>query len=315
MAISNHVIIWICVSILVFIFLGVYLAVKKFLISKILADKESTLNTSLDAFRESYKYDTIVKGENKLTERYSVASISQRYEEMCILDPERYVDDPSLPKVIQDYSDLLKGKILDPDANNAPSEILEDIHNADYRVYLKAQIRSLRKAGKDVTWFQEELKRFSQCEKEVLFEADFILQLESLGATEHLLGSLVTENRMEKYTPEDWKELIDKVKVYDNDYPTDSITYFLDTIEDKSILIDDAKMEAFHKLLELGIDEVLAAAYIKNNISSEDLGNVAEIMESYSMTCDEALKKLLRDKSKVLKKATLKDTYARQIHS
>ena len=306
---SNTIIIWVCVAILVFIFIAIYKVVKTFVINPIMRDKDATLYTPLNAFRESNKYDTIIKDASK----NAPASISQLYEEMCINNPCAYEDDPNLSKVISDYKNLLKGKILDPEAKHAPSEYLEGISNNDYAIYLKSQIRVLGKVGKDVIWFKEELKRFAKCEKEELYEADFMINFSTMGAPESILSSLVSENRMETFSPDDWKELVAKVKEYAKLYSSVDISYFLELINDKAILLDEAKMEAFHQLRELNIDEELAAAYIRRDLSSDDFAEVSDIMERYAMTCEEALEKVLSSKKSASKKEALKRSYKDQV--
>ena len=66
---SNTVIIWVCVAILVFIFIAIYKIVKTFVINPIMRDKDATLSTPLNVFRESNKYDTIVKDASKALNR------------------------------------------------------------------------------------------------------------------------------------------------------------------------------------------------------------------------------------------------------
>ena len=308
---SIYVFIWICSAVLVFTFLAIYLQVKKHIVTPILKDKDATLNTPLSAFRESNTYDSIVKGASDL----DIFSISDLFEEMCILNPTSYENDPRIQKVLKDYKDLLKGRIEDPDGTHIPSEILLGIRNSDYGVYLKSQIRALKRSGKDITWFRDELKRFCQNDKEEMFEADFYIMLEKMGASVNHIGALVNDDRMENYSPEDWKILVDKVIVYSEKYSDSDIVYFLDLINDKETLLNDDKMEAFSKLVELGIEEELAAAYIKEEISSDDLEQVSENIARYSMTCEEALEKVLSDKSKSLKTISLQEMYRKKILS
>jgi hypothetical protein len=268
-------------------------------------DKDATLGTPLTAFRESDKYDTLINGAS----RNVVVSISQLFEKMCIIDPCAYENDSNITTVIKNYKDLLKGRILDPEAKHAPSEYLEGISNNDYAIYLKAQVRALSKVGKDVSWFKDELKRFAMCEKEELFAADFMISLMDMGAPENLLSSLVNDNRMENFSPEDWKELVAKINEYAKQYPSIDISYFLELVGDKAILLDGDKMESFHQLRDLGIDNELAVAYIRKDMSSEDLAEVSDMVNRYGMNCEEALEKLVTSKKSNLKKETLKRSY------
>jgi hypothetical protein len=306
---ANQLFICICVSIVVFTFIAIYLLIKRYLVSQILKDKESTLNSSLSAFRESHKYDSIIKDANK----GATISIAQLFEDMCFNNVCKYENDPRLPKVIQDYKDLLKGKILDPDAKNVPSEIIDGILNSDYRVYLKAQIRELDKAGKDVVWFKKELKRFSACERGDIFEANFLMHLETMGAPNELLGSMVNESRMESYSPDDWQNLVGKVKEYAKKYEMDVISDFLYNVLDKSTLLDEDKLDAYCQLINLGIDEEAASRYLSGDLSSEDLARVAEMMDQFNMTCEETLENLLSTKKSELKEKSLKESYKRRL--
>ena len=275
-----------------------------------LQNKDATLGTPLSAFREANASDILVGATHDISR-----SISQAYEEMCVLRPQTYYLDPTLDKVVRDYKDLLVGKIFDPEAKHIPSETLEGRLNPDYQRYLRAQIRVLQKVGKDVTWFKQELKRFRQVDKEELFEADFIITLESMGAPEYLASAMLVGGRMEAYTPEDWQMLIGQLKKYEESYHPAEIIAFLESVSDKDVLLDETKMDAFSKVRDLGIEDKLAAAYIENGVSEEDLEALVELMESSGLTSDAALKQLLGSKRAELTKEVLREKYRREVAS
>lgn len=306
---SQFVFIWLCSAAFVILFYAIYRLVKKHIATPVLRDRDATLNTNLSAFRESYACDGIVTGANKSHN----LSISELFEEMCINNPTPYENDPNIPKVLQDYKDLLQGRIEDPDGKHIPSEFLLGIRNSDYGVYLKSQIKVLRKSGKDVSWFKKEFKRFNQNDKEELFESDFFVELQKMGVSDNLIGAAVTDSRMENYNPDDWKQLAEKLKEYDEVYSDRAIVLFLEAIEDKETLLNEDKMEAFSNLLDLDLDEKLAAAYIEGDLSSEDLEEVADIMDKYSMSCEEALERFLNSKAATLKTLSLQDKYRRKV--
>lgn len=306
---SQYMFIFLCTTVFVIFFYALYRQVKKHIGDPVLKDRDSDLNTNLSAFRESYACDGIVTGANKSHK----LSISELFEEMCINNPTVYEDDPNIPKVLKDYKDVLHGRIEDPEGKHIPSEFLQGIRNSDYGVYLKSQIRVLKKAGKDVEWFKAEYKRFNQNDKEELFEADFYIKLMEMGAPENLVAGMVTDSRMESYSPDDWEQLVDKIKEYNEVYSDRSIALFLEAVEDKETLLNDDKMEAFDKLLELGFDEKLAAGYIDGDLASEDLEEISDLMEKYSMDCEEALEHYLKGRSSTLKTLSLQDKYRRQV--
>lgn len=308
---SFNVFVWVCLAVIVLIFLAVYIQVKKHIVIPILKDKDSTLSTNLSAFRESNAYDEIVKSAKKTGE----VSISYLFEEMCIFNPEHYENDTHIIKVLKDYKDLLHGKIEDPEGKHTPSEFISGIRNSDYGIYLKSQIRVLNKKGVDVSWFKGELKKFNQNDKEELFEADFYAMLEKMGAPFEILGAIVNEDRMEKYSPEDWKNIVNKLKEYDKVYSDADLVFFLEFVSNKETLLNENKMEAFCKLRELGFDDKLAAAYIEEDISSEDLEEVSDLMTRYSMSCNEALEHYLSKKVASLKSLSLQDKYRKQVFS
>jgi len=308
---SFQIMVLVVVTIFVFAFIIISKIVQKLLVGPLFKDKAVTLETPLENFKESHKYDGIIKGANLTADM----SISQLYEEMCILNPCDYENDPRIPQVVQDYKNLLKGKILDPEAKNAPSDILEEITNGDYLIYLKAQTKALQKAGKDVVWFKQELKRFSKCEKEVLFEIDFSRNLQKMGAPDNLIDSMISAKRMETYTPDDWQALIDKVKMYVLTTEYLDLVYFLELVSNKEDLLDESKLEAFVKLRELGVDENLAVAYLEKNLSAEDLDEIGSYMSRYDMDCEEALGRFLSEKRQTLKKESLRDKYLREVLS
>ena len=307
---NTYLFIFVCVTAIALIWLGMSRLVKMFVVGPALKDKDATLNTPLSAFREASAYDNLVGATSNVP-----ASISQAYEEMCIFRPETYYLDPTLDKVIQDYKALLQGKILDPEGKHIPSETIEGNLNPDYRRYLKSQIRVLGKAGKDVTWFKKELKRFNDVDKEELFEGGFLLTLEEMGAPEYLLDAMIKNGRMESYKPEDWKALIAQLKVYVKTYHPAAIIYFLEEINDKEILLDEAKMDAFVKLRDLDISNELAAAYVRSDVSEEDLEAITGIMNEEYVSSEEALKLLLERKKAALTADILRETYRQKVAS
>jgi len=308
---GTYVFIWILCAIVVFICLGIYKLSQRFIVGPLLKDADPTLNTALPAFREAHTYDSLIDKDI----RGVANSISKVYEEMCILHPLEHEGDPRVEDVVARYKDLLKGKILDPDGKHIPTETLDGRLNPDYKRYLRSQVRAMTRAGMDPAWFKEELKRFSKIDKFEDIGADFYIALEKMGAPEYFTTALCAQGRMEKYIPEEWKELIAQVKKYEASYHPADVIYFLESVSDKDDLLDEAKMDAFTKLRELGIDDKLAAAYIHYDISEEDLEDIVTVMEDESVSCEEALKSVLERKKAELKTDLLKETYRQKVAS
>ena len=308
---GNHILIWIGVAIIVLFGVIIWKLSQKFIVGPALKDKDATLGTPLSAFREASASDILVGAAARGTPE----SISKAYEEMCVLRPETYYLDPRIDAVIKQYKDLLVGKILDFEAKHIPSEILQGRLNPDYQRYLRTQVRVLQKAGKDVAWFKKELSRVNKIDKEELYEADFIIALEKMGAPEYFVTSMLAGGRMEAYAPEDWKVLIEQLKKYEETYHPAEIIAFLEHVTDKEILLDETKMDAYSKLRTLGIEERLAAAYLESDVSEEDLESILDIMIWEDMSSEEALRYILEQKKAELTKDVLRETYRRKVAS
>jgi hypothetical protein len=224
-----------------------------------------------------------VAEKNAILERI-FESYGKAYEYTCILHPKEF--EGKVTEILANYKSLLNGKILDPDMKHAPSEKLydkdlkEDVPNEDYLTYLEAQVKTLKKADRPISeHMTSELKKTRKLFKETRLLLDFRMELLEQGLSAQYLEPAVTPERIQKYKPSDWKELIDAIVFYESIFEWTSIAKFLETITDKKSLLDVDKMRTFHILYSMeDIDPYLIKCYIEEG-HNEDIVDIVQELE------------------------------------
>jgi hypothetical protein len=285
---------WIILMFVIAFFLYVAVTIIKFVYTDLI---KNPINAVIDKCNKKQQYHEVL------------SSIGKSYETMCVLHPEEYEGDPHITKILEDYRKLLRGEILDEPMENAPSEILEDILNKDYLTYLKNQTKALKKAGKPSERMEQEYKRVKRAHKENDLLTDFRLALLDQDLPVQYLISATSHGRIQTYRKEDWEDLVKAVTDYDATYGYPCVALFLEKVEDKESLLDESKMEAFAKLIGLGVDSFMAASFVQDKMTEEDLQKVVEIMEARELSGNAALSLVLQEKKKELKKETLREQY------
>ena len=246
------------------------------------------------------------------------SSIGKAYEEVCLNNPLKYENNKRVPRILCDYKRLLRGEILDECVKHAPSERITvicegdevEIFNDDYMTYVKNQAKAFKKAGNTEPWFENELKRISKEQKEDKLLRNFRGSLMELGLPAQYIFSAVTNNRVLKYKPEDWKKLIEAIKFYAQNNDDAYIFSYLDNVDDKDTLIDQTKFDAFVELVDVDIKPKLAGAFIQDKIKESDLKDVLTIIHNSDVSIDTALTYLVERKKVSSKEKTLREKYA-----
>jgi hypothetical protein len=267
-------------------------------LSKAIAPKTPTLSTSLDMFKESGSIDTRVAQHGLKV----VENISLRYERMCIIDPVKYANDPSLPEVIEQYGKLLRGEIKDPEGRHMPSEMINGARNYDYERYVKAQ----KKGSKGLV---RECRRLKMVNAEEDLRTDFILKLTEMGLPVEVLNSALSDEKLNKFSTEDWKILVTKVKEYLSEYRAEAVAEFLENFHDIKILTDEEAMESFTLFRTHDAPMPVVVEIVRGRITVDQGVRIVNlvVVEEYSWA--EALDEVLKEDHKAARAEELRDKY------
>jgi hypothetical protein len=291
---------WILAIVLVTIGYVIYSIVMRIL-SKRIALKSPTSDTPLYEFKESHATDSrLAAGALKVIE-----NISERFERMCILDPLTYQGDPSLPTVIEQYKKLLSGKIKDPEGRHMPSEYLNGHRNPDYETYIAAQKRVLGRAGCRETL---RLKRVNQEED---LRTDFTVKLVEMKFPIEVLDAVLSDEKMNAYSADDWKKLTKAVKGYleDDEYSAEVVSEFLNQFNEIKILCDSDKMEAFSVFYKFSAPMNIVTEIIRDRISLEQGVRITQLVVDQRYPWDEAMEEVLEEDMDKATEADLKKKY------
>ena len=253
-------------------------------------------------------YSSFLKGY----ESDSSKNISHLFEEMCIKNPLEYKDDPRLDAVIKDYSDLIKGRHLDPEGLHAPSLTIDGKDNPDYYRYLRNQKRALAKKGHDIEWITEEMARVTSKKNAENITTEFGEELVKRGMPEEALPFVLTYNRIETHSPEDWDALIKTVnEAVENNCPGKyMVEYFADVEDPMSyegyILVD------YSTLRDSGVPKSIALSVANLSITKSQATRAA-IYVDRGYSDKEAIIKVLKEDRAETESADLVNDYRSRI--
>lgn len=281
-------VLWLCCLAFVLTCLGLYKIVSSFT-NLLFKEKKPKITDPLNTYKESHALDQMIQG-NPLE---IIDSISQRYETV-IASPLDYTEEER-EETAKEYRELLIGEIKDPEAYHAPNERREGYLNTDYIRYLKNQSKAL---GPDC-WHKKELERIQQIEQEEQIGIDFRYELMKMGAVSALVHAMTSEERMETYTTNDWRDLITATNKYAARFRLDRIIHYLKEVQNKEALLDKKKMELFDLLLEKEVPEKIAGVFVTTELEEEELTQTLELLDQ-KCTIEEALGLVLTNKMKEL---------------
>jgi hypothetical protein len=255
--------------------------------------KETDINTDLTAFRESHAVTKVINnGHLKIQE-----SIVQRYERMCILEPSTYKNDPSIPELIKQYQNIISGKTLDPEGRNIPSEELLGRNNPDYRKYLRNQAAAMKNNSlKDSSYsLSKERKRVNRIEKEEEARTMFHAYLLEQGIPIRVVSYGLTDGKLNTYDENDWKKFVKRIKEYLEISSITVVCNFVETFDDKDIVLNSDKFESFSVFYEYNVPVEILTEIIKDRISPEQAVRIASIREELNIDWDEAMTQILSE--------------------
>jgi len=262
-----------------------------------------TLQTDLKVFKESQSVDNKIKKDGSRVKKNE----TMLFEEKCVRNP---VESEDVNEIIEVYSKYLKGEILDPEAEHAPSEFLGEERNPDYELYLLNQKGALEEDGYETPWITSELKRLKECVEYGAIKVGFI---ETLVGTYRfpveLVPYAVTDDRMESFSEGQWRKLSQAARNYLSEFEEEAVGSFLLSIDDYDKLVDYASMERYASWHDHGVPMTVSKENIMGNISDEVLIDIVRLVDEESYDWKEALEKVLQDNVTLLREEELKRKY------
>lgn len=279
------------VVILVLVVAGLSYVIAHFM-RKSLALKEGDMNTDLEEFRESHA----VSRRISISRLPNTSNVSELYERMCVKDPLKYRDHPSLPMVINEYKAVVSGKKLDPSGSHIPSEYINGSLNPDYARYISNQIlvhEHLNVSG-NLRYLKSERDRIERRGDEAAVKLGFIEYLRGAGLPDVFLGtSVVSVGKLNTYSEGDWKLFSKTVKVYLRTYAEEEVHSFVSMFDDISIITDADKMQVFSIYSKNGVPEGVVRPVIVGEISDDQAYRITELVQKHGRSWEGAMKFIL----------------------
>lgn len=292
--------------IIVLIIYFIYVAIHKKVV-KAMALKPTDLDTDLREFRESHAVSEVINGgQLNLTE-----SVVQKYERMCVVEPFKHRGDPSIPGLIEDYKDIISGKILDQDGSNVPSEFILGRKNPDYQEYLTNQARALKRNSKVETSnaLRAEKKRVLHRDAEDRARIMFFAQLVEQGVPLLLVSAALTDEKLNTYTEEDWRTFCRVVKGYLEMSDRAVVTDFVSTFDEKDVVLDVSKFESFAIFHQFQIPKDIMVELVRDRISPDQAIRIVRLHDIHEYDWREAMQEILEEDIKKSSEEDLRKQY------
>lgn len=268
--------------------------------------KEVSLDTDLKEFRESHAVSQVISG-GKLDLRESIV---QKYERMCIVDPVKFKNDPSIPGIIAQYNDIISGKVIDVKGENVPSEFLIGKKNPDYQKYLTCQAKALKMVKpREAIALKVENNRVHRRDAEDTTRTMFIAHLVEQGLPLVLVVGAVTDAKLNTYSEDDWRAFCRIVKDYLQMADREVVMSFVETFDDKKIILDANKFESFMVFYEFDIPQEILVELIRDRITPEQAIRMVSLHQDHQYDWDEAMQEVLEDDLKRASEVDLRKQY------
>ena len=265
---------------------------------KLTAPKPVKQDTPLQELKGSHAVDMILKGPD-------TGNVAALYEKMCVLEPVLYKDVPRLPSVIAKYRKIINGEVTDRSRKHVPSDILEGSVNPDYLTYLTNQARALG----NPKWINEELHRVERMQETQDLRAEYGKVLQELGMPEVLISSVLTAERLESYTADDWRKLASFCKDQSQEYTPETLIAFLGTFLEKEIALDAKALEIYAVLTENGVPEKVTKDIVRGKVSIEQAQRILALVNEEGFEWDEAVDQVIEEETAVLEHTVLRERY------
>lgn len=275
-------------------------------VKKVTALKDVSLDTDLKEFRESHAVSQVISG-GKLDVKESIV---QKYERMCVIDPVKYKKDPSIPTLIAQYNAIISGQVLDVKGENVPSEYLIGKKNPDYQRYMVNQAKALKGVKpSEAKALKRETIRVQRRNEEDTTRILFIAHLVEQGLPLTLVVGAVTDAKLNTYTEDDWKAFCRLVKDYLQMADRSVVMKFVETFDEKEIILDANKFESFMVFYEFDIPTEILIEIIKDRITPDQAVRMASLHQDEDYDWDEAMQEVLEEDVKKANEVSLREMY------
>lgn len=293
----TRIIILIIISIIIY---AIYRAIKG-VISRTFELKRIDDKATIEDLPESHSFSNIVTAGSAGTEN----NISRLYEELCVLHPLKNKNDPRIPGIVKKYQDIINGKIDDPEGINTPSMYLLNRLNPDYETYIKNQAR----LGYSSSNLKEEVSRIKNKRAERDVRNMFFARLVSEGIPISVVCSAVTDAKIDSFGADDWKKFIKAVKIYIQAADEYVVSDFVETFDDKEIILDHKKFEKYVVFKNNKVPNETIIEIIKERITIDQAYRMLNLVDNFQYTWDEAVEEILSDDHKEKEENDLRKKY------
>lgn len=265
------------------------------------------IGTNLNEFRESHAVSNLIKGGPlNLNE-----SVVQQYERMCIKDPVKYQNDPSIPKLLIDYKDIISGRVLDPQGHNVPSEYILGSRNPDYSSYFANQADALRNLGSSelVNIISSERSRVVRVEEENTARSIFLAQLVEEGIPALIASAAITDEKLNTYNASDWKKFCKIIKGHLSVSDRNAVQNFVRLFDEKEIIFNTEKFESFAIFHKYNVSEVILTEIMRDRVTLEQAIRMVKLVQDYGYEWKEAMVEILNDDASTEKATSLRSSY------
>lgn len=300
------------VSIIIAVALYVIYGAVKRRVDETYALRNPNISTPLVEFSESNAISSEVSSSTVTPSSNSIStSISQRFEKMCLHEPLKYQNDPQLPEVIRQYKDLLDGKILDVEGRHVPSVTINGSPNSHYERYLIGQIKARKAAGlPDLSnSFGRELGRVHNQEKEAELRMQFVVQLMEMGIPTPVVLCLVTDQKLNTYSADDWKRISRAVKEHCNRYPAEVVSAFVSCYDQIDTLVNEDALSLYECYSRWGVPERIRDEIILGRVTTDQAERIVRLVHEQDYLWEDAFEEILSEDIKNAKEEELRDKY------
>lgn len=301
---------WIFATIVVLIGYGIFIVIRK-AIEKATALKQPDLQTPLPEFKETHG----LRQQLNSIAFHAPHNISERFEEMCILHPLQYKNDPTLPEVIANYKSLLNGEILDVEGRHVPSVKINGARNPDYQTYLESQKKALAKAQVARVGVNQELGRLDRLDAEDNARADLLVELLKMNIPVSVLNGALVDEKINEYTAEDWKDFGKIVKDYLSEYPEEIVAEFMCAFHSHKIVFDSDKMEQFAIFRKYQVPMRVVKEIIQDRITVIQAQKIMILVQRDDYKWDEAIQEVIEEDLKEAAEQDLRSTYRNALNA
>jgi len=177
--------------------------------------------------------------------------------------------------------------------------------NPDYLTYLTNQARALG----NPKWINEELQRVERMQETQSLRAEYGKVLQELGMPEVLISSVLTAERLESYTADDWRKLAAFCKEQSQEYAPETLVAFLGTFLEKDIALDPKALEVYAVLTENGVPEKVTEDIVRGKVSIEQAQRIIALVSEEGFEWDEAVSQVTEDDTAIAEHAILRERY------